>query len=105
MIKGLQLLRIKDQHNISDVTFNEILKAIELSKISLYMLQKFLSKQTAIELNFIDCCVNSCIAYTGEFTNLEKCLICNELRYRDGEKIKGSRNKAAFWSIIDSLKM
>jgi hypothetical protein len=85
MIKCFQLLKIKDQHNISEAAFNEILEVMEISRITLYKLRKFLRKQVLIEPNLIDCCVNSCVAFTGENTNKDRCSTCNEERYKVGK--------------------
>ena len=85
MIKGLRLLKIKDQHNISEAAFNEILEVMEISRITLYKLRKFLRKQVLIESNLVDCCVNSCVAFTGENTNKDQCPTCNEERYKVGK--------------------
>ena len=38
LIKDLQLLRIKEEYNISEVAFDKILKIFEISGISLYKL-------------------------------------------------------------------
>jgi len=108
MIKGLRLLKIKDQHNISEAAFNEILEVMEISRITLYKLWKFLGKQVPIEPNLVDCCVNSCVAFTGENTNKDRCPTCNEERYKVGknrEKLSEGRKKAAYWSVINSLQM
>ena len=105
MIKGLRLLKIKDRHNISEAAFNEILEVMEIPRITLYKLQKFLRKQVPIEPNLIDCCVNSCIAFTGENTNKDRCPICDEERYKDGKKLSEGRKKAAYWSVTNSLRM
>jgi len=85
MIKGLRLLKIKDQHNISEAVFNEILEVMEISRITLYKLWKFLRKQMPIEPNLVDCCINSCVAFTGKNTNKDQCPICNEKRYKVGK--------------------
>ncbi|CAG8746918.1 11521_t:CDS:2, partial [Funneliformis caledonium] len=73
LIKGLQLLQIKDRHNISDATFNEILKVLEIPETSIYKLRKFFGKIIPFELNLIDCCVNSCVAFTGKLSNENQC--------------------------------
>ena len=78
MIKDLWLLKIKDQHNISEAAFNEILEVMEISCITLYKLRKFLGKQVPIEPNLVDCCVNFCVTFTRENTNKDRCPICNE---------------------------
>lgn len=42
-----------------------------------------LEKITGIEANFIDCCKNNCIAFTGEYTDASECPLCEEDRFRD----------------------
>ena len=96
MIKGLRLLKIKDRHNISEAAFNEILEVMEIPRITLYKLRKFLGKQVPIEPNLIDCCVNFCIAFTGENTNKDRCPICDEERYKDDKKLSEGQKKAAY---------
>ncbi|KAG9079918.1 hypothetical protein FRC06_007318 [Ceratobasidium sp. 370] len=31
---------------------------------------------------FLDCCINSCMAYTGTYKRFDKCLYCGEARYK-----------------------
>ena len=38
LFKGLQLFQIKNKYNISEVAFNEILKTLEISGVTLYRL-------------------------------------------------------------------
>ena len=78
MIKSLWLLKIKDQHNISERAFNEILKMIKILYITLYKFQKFLRNQILIELNLVNCYINSCIVFTGENVNKDQCTICEK---------------------------
>ena len=47
-------------------------------------------KITGIESIVYHMCINSCIAYTGPFLNLEACPICSELWY-DQFKLHASR--------------
>ncbi|CAI2189593.1 9209_t:CDS:2 [Funneliformis geosporum] len=49
LIKGLRLLKIKEEHNISEVAFDKILKVLEISRISLYKL-RYIQDVIAIEL-------------------------------------------------------
>ena len=93
MIKGLRLLKIKDQHNISEAAFNEILEVMEIPNITLYKLWKFLGNQVPIEPNLIDCCVNSCIAFTGENVDKDQCSICEKKRYKEEQKSSGGRKR------------
>jgi hypothetical protein len=78
MVKDLWLLKIKNQHNISERAFNKILEVMEIPHITLYKLRKFLRNQVPIEPNLVDCCVNSCIAFTGENADKDQCPICEE---------------------------
>jgi len=105
MIKGLQLLKIKDQHNISERVFNEILEVMEIPHITLYKLQKFLENQIPIEPNLVNCCVNSCIVFTEENADKDQCPICEEKLYKGEQKSLGGRKKAAYWSVISLLKI
>ena len=78
MVKDLQLLKIKDQHNISERAFNKILEVIEILHITLYKLQKFLGNQVPIEPNLVDCCINSCIVFIRENADKNQHPICEE---------------------------
>ena len=45
-------------------------------------------KLTGIEANYIDCCVNNCIAFTGEYSELSECPLCGEERFEDFQSKK-----------------
>lgn len=99
----MQLLRIKDKHNISEAAFNEILEVLNISEVTLYKLQKILKNVIPLQPTYIDCCINSCVAFTSdEFANKSFCPECKEPRYGPN---KVSRKKAAYWSLIDSLRI
>ncbi|CAB5385368.1 unnamed protein product [Rhizophagus irregularis] len=66
LIKGLQLFHLKVEHNISEVAFEKILKSLEIPGISLFKLQKLLGNIIPIKPIIVDCCINSCIAFTGD---------------------------------------
>ncbi|POG63303.1 hypothetical protein GLOIN_2v1425800, partial [Rhizophagus irregularis DAOM 181602=DAOM 197198] len=104
LIKGLQLLQIKDKHNISEAAFNEILKVFEIPGITLYKLRKFLGNFMSLKPTLVDCCINSCVAFTGELINKNICPECKEPRYKVDEESQISRKKAAYWSLIDSFQ-
>ncbi|EXX72071.1 hypothetical protein RirG_072760 [Rhizophagus irregularis DAOM 197198w] len=101
---GLQLLQIKDKHNISEAAFNEILKVFEIPGITLYKLRKFLGNFMSLKPTLVDCCINSCVAFTGELINKNICPECKEPRYKVDEESQISRKKAAYWSLIDSFQ-
>ncbi|POG77778.1 hypothetical protein GLOIN_2v1420858, partial [Rhizophagus irregularis DAOM 181602=DAOM 197198] len=52
----------------------------------------------------VDCCINSCVAFTGELINKNICPECKEPRYKVDEESQISRKKAAYWSLIDSFQ-
>jgi hypothetical protein len=105
LIKGLQLLYIKDKHTISEQAFNEILEIFEISNISLYRLRTILGKIVPLKPKLIDICWNSCCAFTGKNIICNTCPICKEPRYITKKKTKKSRKQLAYFSIIDSLKL
>ncbi|CAG8496275.1 7507_t:CDS:2 [Cetraspora pellucida] len=105
LFKGLRLFRIKNQHNISDAAFNEILKTLEISEITIYRLQKILGDFVPLKPILVDCCINSCVAFTNELINMNQCSECNEPRYKFGKNSRVSRKSAAYWSLISSLQM
>ncbi|KAH7325403.1 hypothetical protein B0J17DRAFT_541479, partial [Rhizoctonia solani] len=45
-------------------------------------LQKQINKISAFGARVIDCCINSCVAYTGEYEHLESCPWCDAARYK-----------------------
>ncbi|CAG8680219.1 17105_t:CDS:1, partial [Funneliformis caledonium] len=82
LIKGLQFLQIKEKYNISEIAFNEILKVLEISDVSLYKLQKFLRNLILLKPTFVEYCINSCIAFTDEYTNKKFYLEYKESYYK-----------------------
>ena len=94
LIKGLWLLRIKEEHNISEAAFDEILKVFEISGISLYKLQKLLKNIILLKLTLVDCYINSCIAFTGELIDKDTCPYCKENHYKPNQQV--SQKYAAY---------
>ena len=103
LIKGFRLLHIKQKHNLTETAFHDILHEMGLFGVTLYRLQKALEQLVPFKPIFVDCCVNSCIAFTKEYETLELCPICEKTRYRVGNRI--SRKQAVYWSPISSLRM
>ncbi|CAG8842567.1 18592_t:CDS:2, partial [Gigaspora margarita] len=73
LFKGLQLFQIKNKYNISEAAFNKILKTLEISGVTLYRLQKLLGNIVPFKLTLVDCCINSCVAFTGELVDKDHC--------------------------------
>lgn len=66
-------------------------------------LESRLQRLTGIKPQFIHCCVNSCIAYTGGYADASKCPHCKEDRYIAG--ISRARKQFAFIPLVDRLKL
>ncbi|CAG8642442.1 45451_t:CDS:10, partial [Gigaspora margarita] len=103
LFKGLQLFQIKNKYNISEAAFNEILQTLEISGVTLYRLQKLLGNIVPFKPTLVNCCINSCVAFTGELVDKNRCPECNEPRYNFSKTSRVSRKNAAYWSIIKYL--
>ncbi|PKC54217.1 hypothetical protein RhiirA1_331329, partial [Rhizophagus irregularis] len=78
-----------------------IMRASNIS-ISIYQIKKTLKKLVNTEPQWIDMCINSCCAYTGQFENEMLCPYCNESRY---DQKKKPRYQFACFSLIKRLKI
>jgi hypothetical protein len=96
--RGLRLLEIKVQRNITDAAFEEIITAANNISTSSYKLIKALKNMVPLQPVWIDMCINSCCAFTGDFKTLDKCPYCNAIRYQTN---KQSRAQVAYFSIQD----
>ncbi|RIB20721.1 hypothetical protein C2G38_1963504 [Gigaspora rosea] len=54
---------------------------MEIPEITLYKLERYLENLVPLKPSLIDCCINSCIAFTGDFSNKNICSRCKEPRY------------------------
>ncbi|KAI9430938.1 hypothetical protein H4582DRAFT_1823289, partial [Lactarius indigo] len=72
--------------NPSDATY-EVNRAAFLRRFpnmplpSYYKTKRLVAELTGIESIVHDMCINSCIAFTGPFSELESCPMCSEVRY------------------------
>ncbi|CAG8658867.1 8294_t:CDS:2, partial [Cetraspora pellucida] len=71
-----------DENPDFDAAFNEILKTLEISGITLHKLQNLLGDLVSFRPTLVDCCINSCVAFTNELINMSCCPECNEPRYK-----------------------
>jgi len=101
-------LQIKQKHNLSDQAFQDISNIFTDNKTSLYIAKKKLSKLINIKPIYIDMCINSCCAFTGEFSNNISCNFCGELRYitnNNNSRKKISRKQFSFIPLINRFKI
>lgn len=48
-----------------------------------YRILNLLAETSGLSPEFHDCCIRSCIAYTGKYADLTTCPFCKERRYFD----------------------
>jgi Transposase family tnp2 len=76
----LRLLSWKVKHNIADNAFTDLLPLIipdPSHRFSLYSVKKLAATISGVETVALDCCVKSCIAFTGRYSDLQACPHCN----------------------------
>lgn len=97
---------MKQKHNLSNRAFNEILSVFTNSGISLYKIKNKLSKLVNIMPQFFDVCINSCMAFTGQFVNDSSCHHCTTSRYiNDDLQKKKPRKVLSYFSLIERFKI
>jgi hypothetical protein len=79
----LRLFEIKIRCNLTDNAFNEIMKAVCNTPISICHIKTTLKKLVDIEPQWVDMCINTCCAYTGQFENKTQCPYCAAFRYQE----------------------
>jgi hypothetical protein len=68
----------RDQYILFAAAFQE-----KLQLGSSYLAEKLVAEIAQISQLNIDACVNSCIAYAGDYENEERCPFCSESRFTD----------------------
>ena len=79
----VQLARLRSKGMSRDM-YEEICRIIRTFKVELPSLRRSesrLQQWTKIHPKLVDCCANSCLAYTGTFQHESMCPHCNESRY------------------------
>ncbi|CAG8612899.1 466_t:CDS:2 [Ambispora gerdemannii] len=103
MIQVLRLLYLKGvKGTIADDDFKAILNIFNCTSQTLYLAKKKLRQLVNIGDNHIDMCVNSCLAFTGEYSANVYCTICNAPRYSTGRK---AQKHAIYFPIIERLRL
>jgi len=81
LIKTIALLNAKVRHNLAEAAIKEIRQIFSLTDTpSQYSAIQTLKRLTGLEERRIDCCIHSCIAFTGIYENDDTCP-CGEPRY------------------------
>ena len=104
----MQLLNIKNKHNLSNAAFNDILEVYSEGKSSLYRAQKKLADLVDIKPIFIPMYINSCCAFTGQFAHNILCFYYDKAAYnidQSSPNVKTPRKVATFFPLLDRFKL
>ena len=74
--------------NMPCVAFNQMHYAFKhkLKINSLYSIICHLAVLSGLEPLYFDCCLNACIAYTGDYADLNQCPLCDQTRFRGADR-------------------
>ncbi|GES76293.1 transposase domain-containing protein [Rhizophagus clarus] len=99
--EALRLLEIKSHSNMTNNMYREIIEAFSEQHVSLYHATNKLVSLVSIDPVWIDCCVKSCCAFTGNLKNLQECPTCGEKRYKSNSNDQIGRKKMAYFPLKD----
>src|ERR1044071_3755748 len=105
MACALRLFDVKSRYNLTDKAFQQTMLAVNGGNISQYQVKKVLKSIVKLKPIWIDICINSCCAYTGQYKDHVQCEYCEAPRFQDilANKNHISRRQMAYFSIKDRL--
>ncbi|KAL1914108.1 uncharacterized protein VTP21DRAFT_1110, partial [Calcarisporiella thermophila] len=107
LIRGIELLEVNVEFRVPKEAFNIINRVVNTGTESTYLIEKELQTLVGIKPALIDCCINSCIAYTREYAHLTNCPICQEHRYKTDPSLSKEQPRKVFpyFSLIDRFRV
>ncbi|GES92519.1 transposase domain-containing protein [Rhizophagus clarus] len=91
----------EESYREDNTAFKEIVTAtVGISSKSIHSLIKMLKDIIPIKPIWVDRCINSCCAFTGDYENLNECIYCKAKRYQVEGQLKA---QVAYFSIQDQL--
>jgi len=106
MACALRLFDVKSRYNLTDKAFQQTMLAVNGGNISQYQVKKVLKSIVKLKPIWIDMCINSCCAYTGQYKDHVQCEYCEAPRFQDisdANKKHVPRRQMAYFSIKDRL--
>src|SRR6185369_16977061 len=94
---------MKSHFSMTDALFKEIMDAFSEHPVSLYCATRKLMSLISIKPQWIDCCIDSCCAFTGIYQMLDTCPECDKPRYIQKNGKRRCRKKMAFFPLTDRL--
>lgn len=82
LLTAMRFLKVKIEHNLTDVAFQKTMTAFDIGSISLHKAKMTLKSIVHIKPIWIDMCRGSCCTYTENYKELTKCLTCGAKRYQ-----------------------
>ncbi|GES72716.1 transposase domain-containing protein [Rhizophagus clarus] len=95
--EALRLLEIKSHSNMTNNMYREIIEAFSEQHVSLYHATNKLASLVSIDPVWIDCCVKSCCAFTGNLKNLQEVQLVER---KDTRVIQMTRLAGKKWHIF-----
>ena len=95
--EALRLLEIKSHSNMTNNMYREIIEAFSEQHVSLYRATNKLASLVSIDPVWIDCCVKSCCAFTGNLKNLQEVQLVER---KDTRVIQMTRLAGKKWHIF-----
>ena len=79
---NIRAFKLRMVSNMPRMAFEQMRFAFQhkLNIHSLYVITHRMAILSGIEPQWFDCCINSCIAYTGNYQDLDECPDCSETR-------------------------
>ncbi|XP_057774691.1 uncharacterized protein LOC130993686 [Salvia miltiorrhiza] len=94
-----QFMSIKTESHMSERTYNQMSSMMKAAlpegnncPEDFYSTKRNL-RGLGLPVEKIDCCVNNCMLYWGETSELHSCMFCDQSRYKDSLRASGSRRK------------
>ena len=91
---NIRTFKLKMFGNITRRSLNQMRHAFKhkLDIDSEWIMLRRIRLLAGIELKKIDCCIKSCIAYTGKYKLLENCPFCHQPRFTRNQRVQRSFN-------------
>lgn len=103
----IQIASWRQANKITDRAYTELRAVASTQGWELPSLRKRynrLQSVSGIRPRLLDCCRNSCIAFTGDYEDLSQCLVCQSERYRDATT-KKPYQQFIYVPLVDRLRL
>ncbi|KAJ7669767.1 hypothetical protein B0H17DRAFT_894066, partial [Mycena rosella] len=87
-LNDIRAFNYKTDTQITDTAYEKLsLSFPQLANLSsLYVLQRRMAFLSSVKAVKYDCCIKSCMCYTGNYATLQRCPFCHEARFDSESK-------------------